>query len=447
MSETKKTITEPARETKVFRETDVLVVGGGPAGIGAALAAARSGARTMLLERYGHLGGLATGGLVLCIMPMSDGTADLQVRGLCEEIVDRLDSAGGATLPPREAIGSRDPELLARWRSYPFTVVGDRIRFSVQCDPELLKCVLNDMVDEAGVELLLHAWGCRALTEGDTVTGVVFESKSGRQAAKAGMVIDCTGDGDIFASAGAEFDAARDPDLRSSRMALVFRLGSIDVPAYRKFRASEPERYGEIMKDIAAQGGFTMVLRAWRDDVVWINNFIPDRDGIDVEDLTRVEVEARRQMLLTLRLFRERVPGFKNAWLMDTAAQVGVRSSRRLTGEHVLTQEDVRAGTVFEDTIAVCPTFLPTGSPVGRHMHVPYRSLLPRKVDNLLAAGRCFSSDPVANDLLAPIQFCIAMGQAAGTAAALAVRGGVTPRELDFDTLKSALLRQGVFLP
>ena len=447
MSDTIKTITEPARETTVFRETDVLVVGGGPAGIGAALAAARNGAKTMLLERYGHLGGLATGGLVLCIMPMSDGSTDLQVTGICEEIVERLKAAGGATLPPRDAIGSGDPELLARWRSYPFTVVDDRVRFSVQCDPELLKGVLNDMTEEAGVELLLHAWGCRALAEGTSVTGVAFESKSGRLAVKADVVIDCTGDGDIFASAGAAYDATRKPELRSSRMALVFRAGNVDVPAYFDFRETEPEKYAKIIREIAAEGGFTMALRTWRDDMVWFNNFIGDRDGIDVEDLTRVEVEARRKMLLTMRLFKERVPGFSDAWLVDTAAQVGVRSSRRLIGEYVVTEEDVKSGRIFEDTVAICPTFLPAGSPVGGHMHVPYRSLVPREVENVLTAGRCFSSDPVANDLLSPIQFCIAMGQAAGTAAALAVQGGVTPRNLDFSLLKSRLIEQGVQLP
>ncbi len=437
-------IIEPARETPVFRETDVLVVGGGPAGTGAAIAAARSGARTMLLERYGHLGGLATGGLVICLMPMSDGGADLQIAGICREIVDRLDAEGGAVHPPLEHIGAANRELLDRWRSYPFTVVDDRVRFSVQFDPETLKYVLNDMIREAGVELVLHAWACRAIMNEKNISGVAFESKSGRQAVTAKIVIDCTGDGDIFASAGADYDDITDPALRSSRMALVFRLGNVDVPAYLTFKTSEPEQHARSMEELAQLGGFTMVLRAWRDDVVWVNNFIGGRNALDVEDLTRVEIDARKAMLLTIRFFRDRIPGFENTFLMDTASQIGVRCSRRLKGDYILTDKDIRSGVPFEDTIAVCPTFLSVRSPLGRHMYVPYRSLVPRNVANLLVAGRCFSSDPVANDLLSPIQFCIAMGQAAGVAAALAVRNHERPGDIDIRVLRSLLLEQGV---
>ena len=440
-------IKEPARETPVFRETDVLVVGGGPAGIGAAIAAARAGARTALLERYGHLGGLATGGMVICIMPMSDGGPELQITGICQEIVQRLDAEGGAVHPTITHIGSGNQELLNQWRSYPFGVVDDRVRFSVQFDPEKLKCVLNDMIEESGVELLLHSLACQAIVESNSVNGIIFESKSGRQAIKARVVIDCTGDGDILASAGAEYDDALDPALRSSKLALIFRLGNIDVPAYMNYKTSYPERHAHAMKELEQMGGYTMALRAWRDDVVWVNNFIADRNALDVGDLTRVEIEARKAMLLTIRFFKDNIPGFKNAWLMDTASQIGVRCSRRLKGNYVVTSEDVRSGIIYEDTIAVCPTFLPEHSPRARHMHIPYRSLVPKDVDSLIVAGRCFSSDSVANDLLSPIQFCVAMGQAAGAAAALTVRNGERLSDIEIQRLRAVLLGQGVHLP
>ena len=440
-------IKEPSRETPVFRETDVLVVGGGPAGIGAAIAAARAGARTALLERYGHLGGLATGGMVICIMPMSDGGPELQITGICQEIVQRLDAEGGAVHPTITHIGSGNQELLNQWRSYPFGVVDDRVRFSVQFDPEKLKCVLNDMIEESGVELLLHSLACQAIVESNSVNGIIFESKSGRQAIKARVVIDCTGDGDILASAGAEYDDAPDPALRSSKLALIFRLGNIDVPTYMNYKTSYPERHAHSMKELEQMGGYTMVLRAWRDDVVWVNNFIADRNALDVGDLTRVEIEARKAMLLTIRFFKDNIPGFKNAWLMDTASQIGVRCSRRLKGNYVVTSEDVRSGIIYEDTIAVCPTFLPEHSPRARHMHIPYRSLVPKDVDSLIVAGRCFSSDSVANDLLSPIQFCVAMGQAAGAAAALTVRNGERLSDIEIQRLRAVLLGQGVHLP
>jgi len=444
---TSQTIIEPQRETGIYRETDVLVVGGGPAGVAAAIAAARNGAKTLLVERYGHLGGLATGGLVLCIMPMSDGTKEQQVAGICQEIVDRLDAIGAAVHPGIEDIGSSDRNLIDYWRNYPFTVIHGKIRLSVQTDPEMLKCILNDMIEESGVDLLLHSWGCRAIVDRDTVTGIIFESKSGRQAIKAKVIVDCTGDGDIFASAGAEYDDKIDPDLRSSKLALVFRIGNVDITKYIEFRNSKSERYSELMKELEALGGFTMALRTWRNDVLWFNNHIGGLNGLDVEDLTRLEINARKSMLVTYDFFKKEIPGFELCYLMDTASQTGVRSSRRLVGEYVVTRNDINSGRIFEDTIAVCPDFRHGQTSGNLHMHIPYRSLLPRRIDNLLVAGRCLSSDQVANDILSPIQFCIAMGQAAGTAAALSVKNNVAPRRVDFALLKSHLINQYVILP
>ncbi len=452
-------IIEPSRQIRVYREEEVLVVGGGPAGVSAAVAAARNGARTVLLERYGHLGGMATGGLVILIPHLSDGSEKLVIAGQQAEWLDRLEPLGGVLQPPREALGSADPATIERWGNYRFFVVEGRVRLSAYVDPESLKCVLNDMVTEAGVTLCLHSWGCRALMDGTRIKGIVFESKEGRQAVLGQVVVDATGDGDIFASAGADFDGTLDPALRSSKLALVFRVGNIDSRRFRAFKGketqttsiyetgSEESSYAKLMGELNRLGGFTVTMPTSRDDVVWFNNWIPGLSCLKVEDLTRMEVETRRKMRLTYRFFKENVPGFEESYILDTASQVGTRGSRRLIGEHILTEGEMREGVVYEDTIAMFPPLTTNVSPDHPNRCIPYRSLLPRNVDGLLVAGRCFSSDPVANDIMNLIPPCVAMGEAAGTAAALSVRHGMDPRNVPYSDLRGLLLSHGVPLP
>jgi hypothetical protein len=442
-------VREPQRELKVCRETDVIVVGGGPAGVAAATASARNGADTVLLERYGHLGGLATGGLVLLIMPMSDAVGKQQIAGLCQEMVERLDSMGAAVHPAERELGSADPALVNYWlsRGCRFFANEGRVTLNVLFDPEVFKCALNDMVEEANVKLFLHSWGSRCIVERNEIRGVVFESKSGRQAILARTVIDTTGDGDMFASAGAEFDGTMNPALRSSKLAFVFRLGNVDSKRLTQFRQSSEEKCTEMMRELERLGGFPMYLRTWQKDVVWFNNFLPGLDGLNVEDLTWVGVNGRKKMLITHEFFKKHVPGFEKSFIMDTASQVGVRATRRLIGEYILTEGDMQAGTLHEDTVAIIPArqwALSIRSPL---VYIPYRSLVPQRVENLLAAGRCFSADQVANDILSPIQCCVAMGEAAGTAAALAIKNGVSPRGLDYGVLQRQLITQGVPLP
>jgi hypothetical protein len=446
-SEKNKTILEPARYLQVFKEADVVVVGGGPAGFAAAVAAGRNGADTVLLERYGHLGGMATGGLVMVIMPMSDGTNEQQIGGLCQEVINRLDEDGAVIHPRKEDLGSSDPALVKYWKRYAFSVVEGKIRMSATVDPEALKCVLNDIVTEAGVTLLLHSWGSQALVDVNSVKGVVFESKSGRQAILGKVVIDATGDGDVFAFAGAPFDVAMNPKMRSSHLALTFRIGNIDSEKYQAFKTSDPATFSDMMRVLENLGGFTHYINTTREDVLWVNNAIGDLDPLSVTDLTRLEVNGRKRILLTHQFLKRHVPGFENSFVMDTASQIGVRSSRRLIGEHILTEKEIFSGQKFPDTVAICPDFRHTLSPEFPHWHIPYRSLIPRQIDNLLAAGRCFSSDLVANDLLAPVQFCMAMGQAAGSAAALAVKQGISVRDLDYQLLQKCLVKQNVPLP
>jgi len=448
MTTSRSEVVEPARTTKVCRETEVLVVGGGPAGVAAAVAAARNGADTTLIERYNHLGGMATGGLVILIPHMSAGTAEQEVAGVCQEIVDRLDAIGGARHPERKQLGSDDPELTSRLKHYHDFVVRGRVRMSVIVDPELLKCVLNDMIEEAGVKLFLHSWGSRALSDGNKVEGAVFESKSGRQAILSKLTIDTTGDGDIFASAGAEFDGAIDHNLRSGMLAVVFRLGGVDYLKYSTFRHTDPEALQKIQAEMRAIGGFPLLaLATHRDDQVWVNNWVPGNDCLNVEHLTGAEVKVRKVMLKTLELFRKQMPGFEQSYILDTASQIGTRGSRRLRGEYVVTLDDVRAGTVFPDTIAAVPPYAENISQTIRNKCIPYRALVPVSMENLLAAGRCFSSDVEANDLLNLIPFCVQMGEAAGTAAALALKNHTSPRQVSYQALQKRLLEQGAWLP
>lgn len=444
-----KTILEAARDIRVFSETEVLVVGGGPAGIAAAVSAARNGAKTMLIERYGHLGGMSTGGLVILIPFMSDGTTERPIAGICQELIDRLDIIGGAVHPKDEEVGSTEPDVVNFWRrrGTGSMATGGIVRYGALVDPEKLKCVLNDMLEEAGVNLLLHSWGSRAVMEDNDIRGIYFESKSGRQAILSQVTIDTTGDGDVFASAGAEFDGTMDPKVRSANLALVFRLGNVESDRYLDFQGNNRTEHDALMKELTDKGGFNTYWRSAHDNVLWCNNWIPGLSALNVEDLTKVEVEARKSMLLSLDFLKKHIPGFENCFIMDTASQLGTRGSRRLTGEYVVTWDDVISGTIHPDSIAVLPHLGHKVSDGFPRVYLPYRALVPRNIDNLLVAGRCFSSDIAANNVLNWIQQCIPMGQAAGTAAALAVKHGVQPKSVNTGMLQAALLKQGVPLP
>jgi hypothetical protein len=446
-SNTQKSLRE-SLETPVCLEADVVVVGGGPGGHSAAIAAARNGAKTVLIERYGHLGGMATGGIVIQIPHMSDGGKEPVIAGLSLEWLERLDPLGGALRPGMQDIGSDDEKLVRKWRRFMGNVINGRIEHTAWVDPELLKCVLNDMVEEAGIKLFLHSWGVRALTEGDRVNGVVFESKSGRRAVLGKVIIDGTGDGDLLSSAGAAFDASLDPKARSSMLALVFRLGNCDYQKYCDFKESEPRKFEELMHELTRTAGTMLLpLPSPRNDVVWVNNWIPDLVCTRVEDLTKLEVEMRKIMRKGHAFLKKNFPSFENSFILDTASQTGTRGSRRLVGEYILTRDDFEKCTKFQDTIAVFPRLGPPGQTDVRRVYIPYRALVPLKMDGLLVAGRSFSSDFASNNMANLIPHCIAMGQAAGTAAAMAVRQNISPRRVDIHSLQQTLLKQGVALP
>lgn len=440
-----KTVHESARDIKIVRECDVLVVGAGPAGIGAAVTAARAGADTVLIERYGHLGGMATGGLVILLPHMSSGGERQEIMGNCQEWVDRLDKVGGAVHPSRRELGSSDPAVIDKWRHYFSFVENGHVRQSVYLDPELLKCVLNDMVEEAGVNLYLHSWGCRALTDGNRVVGVAFESKEGRQAILGRVTIDTTGDGDIMASAGAGYEGSLASELRSAQLALVFRLGNVDFRSFCAFQDSDPGKWEATKKKIFALGKFRLApFPTNRNDVMWVNNWVPGRSCLSVEDLTWTEVNVRKVMREVRDILAAETPGFEKGFILDTASQLGTRGSRRLKGEYRFTMDDIRNAAEFDDAIALLPSLRKTDRML---FQIPYRCLVPRDVEGLLVAGRCYSSDGPANNLTNLIPHCVAFGEAAGIGAVLANESGVSVRDVDVKLVQRRLMAQGAVLP
>jgi glycine/D-amino acid oxidase-like deaminating enzyme len=438
-------VVEPERETRVLGRTDVLVVGAGPAGLAAAIAAARQGGRVDLIERYGYVGGMATGGLVLMLDRMGNDEGEQVIRGIAQEVIDRLDQMEATVYPPREVWGSADREAVSKWRH--IGAVGPkcrRVRYSPTVDPEYLRIVGARMLEEAGVRCLFHAWACSAIVSDGAVKGVVLESKSGRLAVLAQVVVDCTGDGDVFAWAGAEFERQDLP------LALVFRLGGVDIERANSFVNENPDQFDTLVRELAKAGGTgggvgglnAIYYRTVREGIVWCNNSVPTKDALDLEELTRAEKERRETALITLDFFRKNLPGFEEAFLVDTAPQLGIRGSRRVVGEHTLTKEEWMGEQQFEDAIALCSPRT-EGEPLIR---IPYGCLLPRQVENLLVAGRCISADTAVHGCARLIPPSLATGQAAGTAAAMAVAQGVRPREIDRRRLQAALVEQDVRL-
>ncbi len=459
---TTRTIEEAARKVKVWRVVDVVVVGGGPGGVGAAIAAARTGARTVLIERYGHLGGMATGGLVNIIPNLGDINGRQHVFGLTQEIIDRLDKRGGTSYPRKSDWGTADKKVVDFYHDANlgwFYLRNDRngqprVLYSAVVDPEILKDEFNDMVLESGAELLLHSWGTRAITEGNTAKGVIFESKSGAQAVLGKVIIDSTGDGDIFVSAGAEFDNECDNKRRTAWLAFVWWVTNVNLKKYDDFKASQPEKFQELMQELAKMGGYPGFFKGILKNMpntVWYHCMQPQperTDAMDVEQLTRIETKARKRALVTYEFMKKNVPGFEDSFIMLSAPQLGTQGGRRIIGEYVLSENDLESDEVFEDTVAVLANN-DYGEISLKHpsLCIPYRCLVPKTMDGLLVACRAFSSSDMINETFNIIPHCLAYGQAAGTAAALAVKSGVQPRKVDYKVLADNLRRQGVNIP
>jgi hypothetical protein len=456
-------VVEAARDLPVAHETDVLVVGGGIAGVMAALAAGRTGARTLLVERFGSLGGTGTAAMMnLFYVPYAAS------RGLVRELFDRLIARGGA-------------------------IPGEFVVY----DPELYKVTALEMLAEAGVRVLLHTFVSDVVMDGRDLRGIVTENKSGRQAILSRVTVDASGDADIAARAGAPYIKGRERDGKMRPMTLIFRMGGVDVARLVDYVRTHPEDFSpdplQCMLDLEHQmirvfGFFKLVEEAKARGELWpdcyyfrVESVLPDRgvltvnatrvygvDGTNAEDLSRAEIETRHQMIQLANWTRARVPGFERSFILDSANTIGVRETRRIRGEYLMTEEDILAGRHYDDVVGVDanqqnprqqgghPPDGQEGGPqdvearelVARMFvyEIPYGCLVPREVDGLLVAGRCISVDHHADVYTRNQGTAMATGVAAGVAGALAARAGVPPRAADVRAVQRELTRLGVDL-
>lgn len=454
-----KSITEAQREVNVIREVDVVVVGGGPGGCAAAVQAARGGAKTLLIERYGHLGGMATGGLVNIIPNLGNVYGEECIGGFCEEFIQRLAKRDAASFPPKELCGKPAPEYVERYldanmghfyvRTNPD---GELIPlYTAVIDPEVGKDELNTMVLESGCELLLHSWVVAPIMDGNKMTGIIIESKNGREAVLAKVVIDSTGDGDLIPGSGAEMDEFMAPSTRIAQFGWIFWMCNVDLEKYDDFKNNDPAGFEAANAKIAEEGGlpyFSKGLLENQEHVVWQHRLLGSLHQTEPEEMTYIDVSTRKNAVHTWELFKKYYPGFEKSFIMQTNPQLGTSGGRRVIGEYYLTEDDMNLDEPFEDTIAVFADN-DRGEISLEHpkSYVPYRALIPKGIDGFMVACRALSSDYRWQEFFNLIPHCMCFGHAAGTAAAIAVKHGIEPRDVDYAELKAKLLETGVILP
>ena len=441
-----KTIIEPAREIELAAETEILIIGGGPAGIAAATAAARCGARTMLLEKYGFLGGMGTAAMVtnFCGLHASiNGSVQQIVRGVADDILERLDNLDGL----------REP--------HPVKAKGGGHDVAAQAyDTSAYKMATDDLLLSAGVDIRFHTFAVDVLMDGAQIDAVLIETKSGRKAIKAEVFIDCSGDGDLAYWSGADC-VKGDNNGFMAYPTTMFRVANVDDD---KVHNEGKPNLSALIEAAAKDYNLprkTGVLGSqphageWRVNLTQISRDGDPIDGSDWNDLGFAETEGRRQSQEYFRFLKDCVPGFENSYLLETAPQVGIRETRRIIGEHILSEDDILSCRDFEDSIGC------NGWPLEQHLkgsakwtflggrgyhQIPFGTTLPKGVDNLLVAGRCASTTPEGQASLRVSGPCFAMGQAVGTAAELARRSGVTPKEIDVKALQHQLVSDGAFI-
>ena len=454
-----KSIPEAAREVNVMREVDVCVVGGGPGGIAAAVSAARGGAKTLLIERYGHLGGMSTGGLVNIIPNLGDTYGKQAIGGFCQELIDRLAARNGATYPEKKYWGSTDKAEVQKYvdaNMMHFYIRrnrdGERVTlYTAVIDPEIAKDEMNTMVLESGAELLLHCWVTEPIMEGNQVKGVMVETKSGRQAVLAKIVIDCTGDGDLLPKVPEETVDYMPEGSRIAQFGWIYWIANVDIDGYFAFRREKPEEMKAIVKKIMEAGGsphFSPGLLKNQHGVVWVHRLIGSLHQTEPEEMTFIDVSARKRAVRNWELLKQYMPGFEKSFIMLSNPQLGTSGGRRLVGEYWLTEADMDSDTPFPDTIAI---FADNDRGVKSLDHprtyVPYRALVPKGTEGFLVACRAFSADHDFSEYFNLIPHCMCFGQAAGHAAAIALQDGVSVRDIDFAKLRAQLLKYGAILP
>ncbi|MCH8813807.1 MAG: FAD-dependent oxidoreductase [Chloroflexi bacterium] len=416
-------VTLSSDRVPVVAEVDVAVIGGGSAGLAAAVAAARNGAETLLIERFSYVGGLATGGLIVLLLTMDDGNGNQTVGGLCQEIVDRMEQRDAVHYPPKNEWNDPEPKLVEHYRRWGLVWGGGphRVRYSVAYQPQHFIFAADDMLRDAGVNVLYQTWACEPIVNDGTIEELVIQNKAGRQAIAAKTFIDATGDGDIFAAGGEEYELERVHPwlwfLMSGATGLEKALGS-------------------------GKGFFFRAPGEGHALVPWGGEARAPRkiDATDPVETSEALAECRLMVREEAARLKEAVPGFESSYISLMADQLGITESRRLLGEYVLGRDDLNSS--FDDVVARTGHW----TKYDCVYNIPYRSLLPRKLDNLLVAGRCISVDHRAHHATKEIPPCMATGEAAGTAAALAASDGVSVKDINVVALQKRLRDRGAIL-
>jgi hypothetical protein len=426
-------IPEAAGSVPVVTRSDVVVVGGGPAGFAAAIAARREGCSVTLIERYPYLGGLASGGMVLVLDDMNNGQ-EVTVTGVCMEMIERMARIGACVYPPPED-RRQDWEVYKRWAHwglFDFRSNGKPagIVMAAAFDPDAWKRTSNEMIADVGVDVRLHSWFSKAIVRDGRITGVICDTKAGRQAIMGDVIIDTSGDLDVAAAAGAKFTDG------AYMITTVFRLGGVDTEAAERFRYEDPEAFAKVDKLAKRTVGGSWD-RWWLSTplpgVVWCNcPHMTGYDAMKVEDQTRADFEGRKRIYALVEFVRANMPGFEKCFVIDVAPQLGVRQTRLLEGEYIVTKDDVNNRVHFVDTVAR-----------GRDYYTPYRAMLPKEVEGLLVAGRHYSATESAQKLSREIPPCMSMGQSAGVAAALALAANIPLKQVDPKAICARVRAQG----
>lgn len=405
---------EPAKEIAVAGEYDVIIVGGGPAGLAAAIASGRNGAKTLLIEQFGYLGGTATASLMINLNGFRNQVepdSTQTVKGIAQEIILELHKLDGLGKSP--------------YKQKEYDIEKGEMSYSYCVDPEKFKYVVLKMVHEAGVDVLFHTYFCDVIMQEGNLKGIIVENKSGRSALLSKVVVDASGDGDVAARAGAPFWQA-DPDSKALKDNIMYKISGINDAKFGSCR------YGDSSV-------------VWGPGGVWGQN--------DAWEISRAEVKTRLQVFEHFQRILEDNPQLKEAgaYLAETPPLLGIRQTRFIEGEYKLTADDAITGRRFDDVVAISSCAIISYYGYRRYLEhegydIPYRCLVPKVVDSLLIAGRCISSEQQPYESHRAMIPIMAIGQAAGTAAALSAKGDVMPRNLDVSTLQKTLTQQGAEL-
>ena len=438
-------IVEPERNIPVYGEYDIAVLGGGPAGIAAAAAAAALGRTVLLIERYGFLGGMGTAAGVtnFCGLHANvHGDIRQVVHGVADDLLGRIEALDGLNAPHM---------IFGKTKAQAY-------------DTAAFKIAADDLLLARGADILFHAFAAGVVMDGARIDALLIETKSGRMAVRGSVFIDCSGDGDLAAFAGAPFEIGRgDDDMLYPTM--MFRLNGVDPDAAGEAWKTIPALMDEAEKRGVHFPRKGAIVRPMKHETEWRVNVTQLKtgngralDGTNARELSAGEIEGRRQAITFFEFLKDNAPGFANAYIVDLPPQLGIRETRRITGHYQLSREDVLTCASFDDTIGV------NGWPIEAHVagdvkwewpdipnsrgynHLPYRMLVPQQVDNLLVAGRCASMTHEGQSAARVSGACFVMGEAAATGAHLAIGSGTTASGIEIKMLQKTLERNGVFL-